>query len=106
MTKSLSQTTMDVLSEKSRIVDFTKPVLQTKIKMDMIKDDAKTDKTAKAYLQQVEEQFRNQLKFLYEAASDAFPEDGVEPSHAHSSLGPAGILEKYEFKVIVTRKEK
>jgi len=105
MTKTPAQTTMDVLSEKSRIVDFTKPVLQTQTKMNMIKDDAKADKIAKAYLQQVEEQFRNQLKFLYEAAAEAFPEDGVEPGHAHSSLGPAGILERYDFKVIVSRKE-
>jgi hypothetical protein len=105
MKKELAQTTMDVLSEKSRVVGFTKSVLKTKEKMNMIKDDARSDKTAKAYLQQVEEQFRNQLKFLYEAAAEAFPEDKVDPGHAHSSLGPDGILEKYEFKVIVSRKE-
>jgi hypothetical protein len=39
------------------------------------------------------------------AAQTAFPEDNVNPDHALSSIGPAGILKHYEFKVIVSKKE-
>jgi hypothetical protein len=41
---------------------------------------------------------------LYEAAQKAFPEDKVDPRIAHSSLGPADILDHYEFSVIVRKK--
>ena len=88
----------------ARTVDLITPVLQTFTKYKLVKEDAK-DKVAKAYLEQVEQQYRLQLKFLYEAAKLAFPEDKVDPSIAMSSLGPQEILEKYQFKVIVSRKE-
>lgn len=104
--KKSSQVTMDILKDQSRSADFTKAVKQTKMKLDLIKEDAKNDKNAKAYADQVENQYRLQLKFLYEAAAEAFPEDGVEPRIAMSSLGPEQILDQYEFLVLVSRKEK
>jgi hypothetical protein len=82
------------------------PVLQTKQKYEMVKEDAKSDKTAKAYLDQVDQQYRLQLKFLYEAAQSAYPDDGINPNHAMSSIGPGDLLEKYDFKVIVSKKGK
>ena len=89
----------------ARTVDFITPVLETFTKLQMVKEDAKHNKSAKAYLETVEEQHRNQLRFLYLAAAEAFPEDDVNPGYASSSLGPEDILEKYEFKVIVSKKE-
>lgn len=102
--KTAQAVTMDILSGETRLVDFVKPILQTFALMEAVKADAKSDKTAKAYLERVEQQYRQQLKFLYEAANEAFPEDGVEPGHALSSLGPSAILDKYNFRVIVERK--
>lgn len=104
--KTPADITCDILKDESRVVDFVTPVLQTKQKYEMVKEDAKSDKTAKAYLDQVENQYRLQLKFLYEAAQSAYPEDDVNPSHAISSLGPDNILKKYDFKVIVSKKGK
>ena len=92
----------------ARTVDFITPVLKTFTKYEMVKADVsanKSNKTAKEYLEQVEQQYRTQLSFLYEAAHQAFPEDKINPAHAMSSLGPSVILEKYDFKVIVSRKE-
>lgn len=88
----------------ARTVDFVKPVQETATKLEMVIQDARHDKDAKAYLKTVEAQYRNQLKFLYIAAAEAFPEDGVHPSHAGSSLMPEDILNKYDFKVIVSKK--
>lgn len=102
--KTTQAITMDVLKDTSRVVNFIGPVEETWSKLEMVKQDAKFDKTAKAYAEIVEQQYRNQLKFLYEAAREAFPEDKVNPAHAHSSLGPSSILEKYDFQVIVSRK--
>lgn len=89
----------------ARTVDFIKPVLETFTKLQMVMQDAKHNKSAKAYLETVEDQYRNQLKFLYMAAAEAFPEDDINPNHAGSSLGPEEILRFYEFKVIVSKKE-
>ena len=89
----------------ARTVDFVTPILETATKLEMVKADAKHNKTAKPYLETVEAEFRNQLKFLYMAAQTAFPEDNVEPNHALSSIGPQNILNEYEFKVIVSKKE-
>lgn len=102
--KTPQDITCDILKDESRVVDFVSPVLQTKQKFEMVKEDAKSDKTAKAYLEQVEQQYRLQLKFLYEAAKSAYPEDDINPSIAMSSLGPDAILKKYDFKVIVSKK--
>ena len=89
----------------ARTVDFITPVLETFIKLEMVAQDAKAgDKNAKAYLEVVQNQYRNQLKFLYEAAKLAYPEDKVDPRIAMSSLGPQSILEHYEFSVIVRKK--
>ena len=89
----------------ARTVDFIKPVLQTFTKLQMVKEDTKHNKSAKAYLETVEAEYRNQLKFLYMAAAEAFPDDGIEVRHAGSSWGPEDILRKYDFKVIVSKKE-
>lgn len=102
--KTAQDITCDILKDESRVVDFISPVLQTKQKYEMIKEDARSDKTAKAYLEQVEQQYRLQLKFLYEAAKTAYPEDRLNPSHAMSSIGPDSILTDYDFKVIVSKK--
>ena len=89
----------------ARTVDFIKPVLETFTKLQMVKEDSKHSKSAKAYLETVEEQYRNQLKFLYFAAAEAFPEDDVNPAHAGGSISPERILMQYDFKVIVSKKE-
>jgi len=102
--KTPKDITLDIMKDNSRVVDFITPVLKTFTKLEMVKQDAKHDKSAKAYLESVEQEYRNQLKFLYEAAQKAFPEDKVDPRIAHSSLGPADILELYEFSVIVRKK--
>ncbi len=106
MTTQLQQQEIIETLKGARTVDFITPVLETFTKLEMVKQDAKYDKTAKTYLESVEQQYRNQLKFLYEAAKLAYPEDNVNPSYAHSSLGPQAILDHYDFKVIVSRKEK
>ncbi len=89
----------------ARTVDFIKPVLETFAKLQMVKADARHNKSAKAYLETVEDQYRNQLRFLYLAAEEAFPEDDINPAHANSSIGPEDILQHYDFKVIVSKKE-
>lgn len=104
MHKEMEQQQMIETLKGARVVDFITPVLRTYTKLEMVKQDAKHDKAAKAYLESVEQEYRNQLKFLYEAANQAFPEDKVDPRIAHSSLGPADILEHYEFSVIVRKK--
>lgn len=105
MTTSIEKQEMVETLRGARTVDFITPILETATKLEMVKADAKHNKTAKPYLETVEAEYRNQLKFLYMAAQTAFPEDNVDPSHALSSIGPAGILEHYEFKVIVSKKE-
>ena len=85
-------------------VDFIKPVLDTYAKLQMVKADAKYNKTAKPYLETVEAQYRNQLKFLYETAKEAFPNDAINPNHALSSIGPEEILMDYDFKLTIMRK--
>jgi hypothetical protein len=102
--KTAAEVTMDILKDESQVVDFITPVLETFTKLQMVKKDAKTSKVAKEYTEQVESQMRDQLKFLYMAAQQAFPEDGIDPEIAHSSIGPTEILNRYDFKVIVTRK--
>jgi hypothetical protein len=104
MNKEMEQQEIIETLKGARTVDFITPVLETFTKYKLVKQDAKHDKSAKAYLESVEDQYRNQLKFLYAAAKAAYPEDNVNPDHALSSLGPADILEKYEFKVIVKKK--
>lgn len=108
MAKSIDKQEIIEVLKGARTVDFITPVLKSFNKYEMVKEDAssnKSSKAAKEYLEQVEQQYRTQLSFLYEAANQAFPEDKIKPSHAFSSLGPSAILEKYEFRVIVSRKE-
>ena len=102
--KDLEQQTLVETLKGARTVDFVRPVLETFTKYQMVKADAKYSKDAKAYLEQIEQQYRNQLRFLWMSAHEAFPEDDVNPDYAMSSLGPEAILEKYEFQVIVRRK--
>lgn len=104
MSKELDQHTTIETLKGARAVDFITPVLQTYTKYEMVKADAKHSKDAKAYLAQVESEYRNQLKYLWTAASKAYPEDDIDDSIAMSSLGPASILEKYEFQVLVRKK--
>jgi hypothetical protein len=102
--KELQQQEVVETLKGARTVDFITPVLQTFTKYQMVKADAKHSKDAKAYLEQVNQQYRTQLEYLYLAAAEAYPEDEVDPGIAHSSLGPESILEKYEFQVIVRKK--
>ena len=104
--KELQQQELVETLQGARTVDFITPVLETFTKYEMVKADAKYSKDAKTYLEQVEQQYRNQLKFLYAAADKAYPEDDIQTGHALSSLGPAVILEQYEFQVIVRKKPK
>ena len=104
--KELEQQELVETLQGARTVDFITPVLETFTKYQMVKEDAKTSKDAKAYLEQVERQYRNQLKFLWSAADQAFPEDELEPDYAMSSLGPEAILKDYEFQMIVKKKPK
>lgn len=86
-------------------VDFIKPVMNTYAKLQMVKADAKYNKTAKPYLETVEAQYRNQLKFLYETAKEAFPNDTrINPDYALSSIGPEEILMYYDFKLTIMPK--
>ena len=90
----------------ARTVDFTTSVLETKKKLDMVREDSRNgDKAAKAYEESVNLQFRMQLKFLFEAAQAAFPEEEENiPGHILSKLGAAQIFDKFDFKVIVAKK--
>jgi hypothetical protein len=106
MTTEIKKQELVEIIRGARTVDFTTAVLATKKKLDMVTADVRAgDKAAKAYEESVSFQYRMQLKFLYEAAQTAFPEDEeIIPGHAMSSLGPAQILEMYDFKVIVAKK--
>lgn len=106
MTTEIEKQEVFEIIKGARTVDFTTSVLETKKKLDMVREDSRNgDKAAKAYEESVSFQYRMQLKFLYEAAQTAFPEDEeIIPGHAMSSLGPAQILEMYDFKVIVAKK--
>ena len=106
MTTSIEKQEMVETLRGARTVDFITPILETATKLEMVKADAKHNKTAKLYLETVEAEYRNQMKFLYMAAQTAFPEDKrIEVSHALSSISPQDILDRYEFKVIVSKKE-
>jgi hypothetical protein len=98
--------TLETLSG-SRKVDFTSPVFETMALVQKIKADfgQTKSKAAKAYLEEVENQFRQQMVFLYKAAELAYPEDKIDSRHAWSSLGPDSLFMKYEFDVYVKRKE-
>lgn len=106
MNKDIEHQEVIEILKGARTVEFTTTVLETKKKLDMVTDDARAgDKAAKAYEESVRFQYRMQLKFLYEAAQTAFPEDeDIVPGHAMSSLGPDKILDMYDFKVIVAKK--
>jgi|LakMenE01Jun11ns_1017448.scaffolds.fasta_scaffold9958799_22 hypothetical protein len=106
MTTEIKKAEVVEILKGARTVDFTTSVLETKKKLDMVREDSRNgDKAAKAYEESVSFQYRMQLKFLYEAAQTAFPEDEeIIPGHAMSSLGPEKILERYDFKVIVAKK--
>ena len=88
----------------ARTVDFTTPITEAYHKLQLVREDARYNKTAKPYLETIKSEYRNQIKFLYMAADQAYPEDGVKVSHAISSFGPEAIFDKYEFKVIVAKK--
>ena len=106
MNKDIQQQTVIEALKGARTVNFTQAVLETYRKMEMVRADVRSgDKAAKSYLESVEQQYRNQMRFLFVAARDAFPEDGIDPNHAMSSLGPESILEHYDFQVIVARKD-
>lgn len=106
MNKDIEHQEVIEILKGARTVDFTTTVLETKKKLDMVTEDAEAgDKAAKAYKDSVYFQYRMQLKFLYEAALAAFPEDQeIIPGHPMSSLGPSRILDMYDFKVIVAKK--
>ena len=91
----------------SRKVDFTSPVFETMALIQKIKADYEQSKSkaAKAYLEEIESQFRQQMVFLYKAAEAAYPEDKINSRHAWSSLGPESLFLQYEFDVYVKRKE-
>ena len=91
----------------SRKVDFTTAVFETRALLEQVKSDfqAGKSKAAKAYLDEVENKFRQQMVFLYKAVESAYPEDKIDSRIAWSSIGPEGLLERYEFSVYVKRKE-
>lgn len=91
----------------ARKVDFTTSVIETMKMIEQVKDrhNATKSKAAKAYLEELEQQFRHQISFLYKSVENAFPEDKVDSRIAWSSLGPESLLENYEFEVYVKRRK-
>ena len=55
-------------------VDFTTPVFETMALVEQVRADATSSKSknAKAYLDEVENKFRQQMVFLYKAVENAF----------------------------------